>query len=64
MKDEPVITGAAIISLAGAIITLLTAFGVVITPDQQTAILKIVVIVAPLVVAYFVRRKVTPTGAP
>jgi FtsH-binding integral membrane protein len=60
MNREPVISVAAITSLVAAAITLVTAFGLPLTPVQTQAILSFVAIAAPLVAAYFQRRRVTP----
>ena len=60
MKNEPLVTVATITALVGAVIGLLVAFGVPLTSDQQTAILGVTTVAAPLVVALFVRSRVTP----
>lgn len=60
MKNEPLVTVASITAIVGAIITALVAFGIDLSKDQQTAILGLVTVVAPLVVALVVRSKVTP----
>ena len=60
MNSEPVITGATILALVGAVVALLTAFGVDITAEQQKAILSAVAIAGPIVVGLVVRSKVTP----
>lgn len=60
MKSEPVITVASITALVAAILALLAAFGLNLSPDQKTAILGVVAVVAPLVAAAFSRGKVTP----
>jgi hypothetical protein len=62
MKNEPLVTVATITALVTACIGLLTAFGLDLTSDQQTAILGVVAVVAPLVVAAFTRSKVTPVN--
>lgn len=59
MKDEPVMTGATVLAVVGAVLTLLTAFHVQITADQSAAILGLFTAAIP-VVAWLVRRKVTP----
>jgi hypothetical protein len=60
VNNEPVWTIAGITSVAVALLTLVTAFGVPVTEEQQTAILACVGTVAPLVLAYFARKRVTP----
>lgn len=61
---EPLITGAIVVSLVAAAIQLLVAFGIPLTPDQTQAIMGFVTILAPLVVAWLVRGKVTPLADP
>ena len=62
MHNEPVITGASVLAFVAAVVTLLVAFGVDISADQQKAVLSVVAIAGPVVVAVFVRRRVTPVG--
>lgn len=64
MNREPLITAAIVTSIIGALITLLKAFGVPLTADQQAAISSFVVLVAPLLMAFFARSKVTPLADP
>jgi hypothetical protein len=64
MTREPLVTAATITALVTALIGLLVAFGVDLTDDQQTAVLGVVAVVAPLVVALFTRSKVTPVKDP
>ena len=52
---------ATIVSLVGAVIALLIAFGVDLTQEQTAAIVGLTNVVAPLVAALFVRAKVSPT---
>ena len=47
----PVITAATITAGVGALITLLVAFGVPITVDQESAILGLVAVLGPIIVA-------------
>lgn len=58
---EPVMLAATIVSLVGAVIALLIAFGVDLTQEQTAAIVGLTNVVAPLVAALFVRAKVSPT---
>lgn len=60
MKNEPVVTVATITALVAALIALVVAFGVPLTEDQKTAILSLVTVAAPIVVAVVARRHVTP----
>lgn len=64
MKREPLITVAALTSLVGAVLALLTSFGVDLTDKQQAAISGFALVVAPLVVALVARPKVTPVDGP
>lgn len=60
MTNEPVLTIAGIAAALGATLTLLTSFGVDLTPDQRAAILGLWATVGPLVFAVWTRRKVSP----
>ena len=62
MKNEPLITIATITAGGTAVLGLLVAFGVPITEGQQVAILGVVAVVAPVVVALIGRGLVTPNG--
>lgn len=65
MKSEPLLTVAFITSAVAAAITLLTAFEVVaLTNNQQSAIMGAVAILAPVIVGWVARRKVTPVATP
>lgn len=64
MKREPVLTVGGIGAAAAAVLALLVAFGVPLTDDQQTAILGVVAVIAPVVVAVIARRFVTPVSSP
>lgn len=63
MKREPLITTATITGLVAAVIALVVAFGVDLSDEKQTAILGVVSVIAPLIVAAFVRGQVTPTSS-
>ena len=63
MTNEPLLTVASVTAAATAIIGLLVAFGLELSGEQQTAILGVVAVVAPVVVGVVARRKVTPTKA-
>lgn len=60
MTSEPLAAVAAITSAVTAVLYLLTEFGLSINNNQQAAILGVVAVVAPLVVAFFTRPQVTP----
>jgi ABC-type spermidine/putrescine transport system permease subunit I len=60
-RNEPLLTVASITALVAALIAVGTAFGLSLTPDQQTAVLGLVAVVAPIVVGLVARRRVTPT---
>lgn len=60
MSNEPVLAAGSIAGLVGAVLTLLVAFGVHVTEDQQKAILAVVVLVVPIVAAIIARSKVVP----
>jgi len=62
MKNEPVISVGFLGAAAAAVLALLVAFGVDLTDEQQTAILGVVAVAAPIVVAVVTRRLVTPNG--
>lgn len=58
---EPLLTVGGIVALIGAVLALLTAFGIQLTDQQQKAILGISTVVAPLLVAIIARGQVVPT---
>lgn len=58
--SEPVVTAATIQTALGAVLALLVAFGVDAIEGKESAILGAWAACAPLVFAFFVRRKVTP----
>lgn len=60
MKREPLVTVASATALVAAVVALVVAFGVPLTDEQQTAILGLASVVAPLVVGFVARRRVTP----
>ena len=63
MKYEPLVSVSSIVAAATAIVALLVAFGVPLTEDQKVAILGLVGVVAPVIVALVTRGKVTPNAA-
>lgn len=56
--EEPALKVGAIMAAATAAIGLLVAFGLKLTPEQTAAILAVVAALAPLVQAFWTRRKV------
>lgn len=61
VRNEPLVTRASITALVSAVIGVLVVFGVPLNEEQQVAILALVGVLAPLVVAALARAKVTPT---
>jgi uncharacterized membrane protein (DUF441 family) len=64
VKREPVLTSASIVALVAALIAVLAAFGLPLSDDQTTAVVSLVGVVAPLVVALLSRPRVTPIADP
>ncbi len=64
MTREPLITIATITSAVTAVLYLLTEFGLSINNNQQAAIIGVVAVVAPFLVAFATRPKVTPVASP
>ena len=62
MTREPLLTIGTLTALVAAVVALLVAFGVPLTGDQREAILGAAAVVAPLVVAFLSRPKVTPNA--
>lgn len=60
MTTEPALTIGSFTALAAAAITLLVAFGVEVTEEQQTAILGFVAVAGPIVAGFLTRKRVTP----
>ena len=60
---EPAVTIGAITAAVAAVLALIVAFGVSLTPEQQVAILGIAAVAAPLIVALITRGKVTPSAS-
>ena len=63
MKYEPLISISSIVAAATAVLALLVAFGVPLTEDQKVAILGLVGVLAPVIVALVTRGRVTPNAA-
>jgi general stress protein CsbA len=64
MNREPLVTTSTVTAVVAALIALLASFGVNLTHDQTIAVLAVVSVTAPLVVALVARRKVTPVADP
>ena len=66
IKDEPVAFGGAITALVQAVIGVLVAFNIDITPDQQTAILTLTASLVAFTAlgATIARNQVTPVANP
>lgn len=62
MQREPLVTVASVTGIVTAVVAALVAFGVSLTEQQQGAILGLAAVAAPFVVAYFARKRVTPTA--
>lgn len=60
VKTEPLVTRATITSVVTALVALLVAIGLPISDELQNAIIGVLVVFAPLVVAAVTRHKVTP----
>ncbi len=58
MNREPAAIVASVTGAATAIIALVVAFGLDLTADQQTAILGVVAVAAPLIAGVVIRSKV------
>lgn len=64
MEREPVLTIGTITAVVTAVVGLLVSFGVTISDTQQAAVLGCVAVLAPLLVAFLSRQRVTPTADP
>ncbi|PYJ11240.1 MAG: hypothetical protein DMF06_03250 [Verrucomicrobia bacterium] len=64
MSNMPLITTAAITSIVGAVISVLLAFGVHLTPEQSAAIMGLITVLAPWVVALVGHNTTTPLANP
>jgi hypothetical protein len=64
VSNEPLLSVGTLTAIATAIIGLLVAFGVNLTGEQQTAVLSVVAVLAPLAVAGIARNYVTPYRGP
>lgn len=61
-NTEPAVTVASITAAVAAVLALLAAFGLPVSPEQQTAILGVVAVIGPLVVGVLARRFVVPVS--
>lgn len=62
MNRQPLLTAAGITAAAAALIAALPEFGVPLTDGQASALLKLVAVAAPLVVAFVAHHFVTPAA--
>ena len=60
MKNEPLVTVGGVTAAVAALLSVLVAFGVPLSDGQQTALLGLVGVLAPIAVALVARSKVTP----
>ena len=58
MKEEPAVSVGSITAAVTAVITLLVAYGADINQEQQTAILGVVAVIAPVIVGIVTRSRV------
>jgi len=61
-QREPAIVIGLVTAAVAAILVLLAAFGVNLTPEQQVAVIGVIAGVGPLITAWVTRGKVTPTA--
>jgi hypothetical protein len=64
MNNEPLITVGTVTAAVTALLAAAVAFGLDLTDEQTTAVLAVVAVLAPFVVAFTARGKVTPTANP
>jgi hypothetical protein len=64
VNREPVLSAGTTSAAIAAVIALLVSFGFDISDDQQSAILGVVAVLAPIVAAIAARPKVTPLSSP
>ena len=57
-STEPLFTVGSVTAAAAAALALIAAFGLDLTEDQKTAVLGIVAVAAPFIVAWIGRRRV------
>lgn len=63
LSHEPVLTAAGIGALVSAVLVLMVRFGLPLSTDQQEAIITVVTLVAPLLIAAWIARsKVVPVS--
>ena len=64
MKKEPLATKSVVVAAVTALIGVVVAFGLPLSTEQQAAILALTAVVAPIVLALFARKDVTPVADP
>lgn len=57
-STEPLFTVGTVTAVAAAVLALVAAFGLDLSEDQKTAVLGVVAVAAPFVVAWLGRRRV------
>ena len=62
MSNEPVLTAASVGALVAAVLSAVALFGLPITPDQQKAVVLVVMLAFPIVAAFVARSQVTPVA--
>lgn len=64
MGREPLLTRSTVVAVVTTLLAVLTAFGLPISDTQQNAVLGAVGVIAPIVLALWARRRVTPIADP
>lgn len=59
---EPLLSRGAVVAVAAVGLDLLVAYGVHIDDSQKTAVLAVINVLAPLALAWWARRHVTPVA--
>lgn len=61
---EPLISAAIVVAIVTAALQVLIAFGIGLSADQIQAVTGFVTVIAPLAVAWWARKRVTPLADP
>lgn len=64
MTPQPLLSRAAVVGVVGALVVILRAVGVGVPPDVADALVDLVAILGPTVVALWTHRHVTPVVDP
>ncbi len=62
VKPEPALSVGGVVSALAALLTLLVAFGVSLTPDQTAAVLGFAAVAGPIIAGAVIRGKVRPVA--